>query len=267
VPSISRARVYLEAERVLDHLQLPGADVVVCSIRAPDSDAENQDAAGVVEVGDHAVTLVVADGVGGLPSAARAARIAVETVLAAEPHEVTEAALRAAAVDALENANQAVLEKAGAATVCVAQVWQNTLRPIHAGDCGILVTGQRGMHKHLSLAHGPVGYALAAGLIDEREAMFHPDRHEVQNCVGNAQMIIEVGPAVHLARRDTVVMASDGLLDNLFVAEIARCVRAGPLVPAAKALCALAEARMRHPTPDQPSKPDDLTFLLYRRRM
>jgi serine/threonine protein phosphatase PrpC len=129
----------------------------------------------------------------------------------------------------------------------------------------IVVCGQRGKLKYQSVPHSPVGYAEASGMIDEDAAMFHADRHLVSNMVGMADMRLEVGPLVPLARYDTVVVGSDGLFDNLFVSEIIEHVRAGPLARAAQRLLATCRERMRQVDTDHPHKPDDLAFILFRR--
>jgi hypothetical protein len=54
------------------------------------------------------------------------------------------------------------------------------------------------------------------------------------------------------------------LLDNVFVGEIIEIMRKGPLPAAADALLAKASARMSDRGGTQPSKPDDLTIVLYR---
>ncbi len=128
----------------------------------------------------------------------------------------------------------------------------------------ILVVGQRGKLKLQTVPHSPVGYAVEAGLLDEKEAIHHEDRHLVSNIVGSPEMTIEVGRTLKLRPRDTVVLGSDGLFDNLHVEEITEIVRKGPLAAAASALADICRRRMDEPEPGRPSKPDDLTFLVYR---
>ncbi len=152
-----------------------------------------------------------------------------------------------------------------ATTVAVLQIDEGVVRPFHVGDSGILIVGQRGKIKHQILMHGPVGYAVEAGLLDEGEALHHEERNVVSNVVGSAEMRIEVGPNVALAPRDTVLVASDGLFDNLYVTEIVDRIRKGPLDAVAASLAADCRARMVDPRKGQPSKPDDLTFILFRR--
>ena len=62
-------------------------------------------------------------------------------------------------------------------------------------------------------------------MISEREAMFHAERHLVLNMIGSEEMRIEIGPVHRLAPYDTVVVASDGLWDNLYVEEVAELLR------------------------------------------
>ena len=69
------------------------------------------------------------------------------------------------------------------------------------------------------------------------------------------------------AGHDTVLLASDGLFDNLFIDEIVDSIRTGPLKDAADRLVERAGKRMSgNGAADQPCKPDDLTIVLFRRR-
>jgi serine/threonine protein phosphatase PrpC len=130
----------------------------------------------------------------------------------------------------------------------------------------ILVVGQRGRVKLQTTSHSPVGFAVEAGVLDEREAMHHEDRHLVSNVVGSPEMKIEIGPRLRLAMHDTVLLASDGLFDNLHIEEIVDRVRKGPLEVAARRLAQDSWERMTCPRSGQPCKPDDLTFILFRRQ-
>jgi PPM family protein phosphatase len=70
---------------------------------------------------------------------------------------------------------------------------------------------------------------------------------------------------LQLAARDTVLLASDGLFDNLFIDEIVDAIRSGPLVAAADRLVERVQERMKgSDKSDQPCKPDDLTVVLFR---
>jgi serine/threonine protein phosphatase PrpC len=130
----------------------------------------------------------------------------------------------------------------------------------------MLLVGQRGKVKLQTISHSPVGYAVEAGYLDAEEAMLHEDRHYVTNTLGSPDMRIEIGTPVAMAARDTLLLASDGLFDNLYVGEIVDLVRKGPLVDAAARLLATCRGRMAAVQEGRPSKSDDLTFVLYRRK-
>jgi serine/threonine protein phosphatase PrpC len=146
----------------------------------------------------------------------------------------------------------------------VAELRGGAVRPYHVGDSSILVVGQRGRLKLQTVPHSPVGFGVEAGLIDASDAMHHEERHVVSNVLGSADMRIEVGSELLLAPRDTLLLATDGLLDNLHTEEILESIRAGPLARGGLRLVEAASRRMREPRPGQPSKPDDLTLVAYR---
>jgi serine/threonine protein phosphatase PrpC len=128
----------------------------------------------------------------------------------------------------------------------------------------ILVMGQRGKIKLQTVSHSPVGFAVEAGVIDEAEAMHHEDRHLVSNVLGASDMRIEVGSTLTLSPRDTLLLSSDGLFDNLHRDEIVERMRRGPLLEGARRLSQDAVRRMTRPVGGNPSKPDDLTFVAFR---
>ena len=69
---------------------------------------------------------------------------------------------------------------------------------------------------------------------------------------------------LRLAARDTLLLATDGLLDNLRMGEIVELIRKGTPGTAAHAMAALCGARMQAAEQDAPRKPDDATFILHR---
>lgn len=247
--------------------ELPGAEVVAYRRAAPDH-AECEDAAAIVSSAAGTL-LLVADGMGGQPAAARASRLAVDTIAS----RVLEAVhgggeLRHALLDGVEAANAAVRALAvGAGTTVAAMAVRDDgeARALHVGDSVVLHVGQRGRVKAKTVPHSLTGLLVEAGTLDEADALGHEDSHVVTNYVGLESMRIEVGATNRVAARDTLVVASDGLADNMTLEEIVGLVRQGPLAAAGEALAALARRRMESPVPGEPSKPDDLTFLLYRR--
>lgn len=265
-----RVQLFLGSkEREQANCALPLGEVCVRSIRSPDKQTENEDSAAIIQLGDDSLVLAVADGVGGSVAGREASNATVRTlsrVLTKLPDETPQ--LRPAILDAMEAANKTVLglARGAATTLVVAQLDAARLRSYHVGDSELLAVGQRGRIKQRVVPHSPTGFAVEAGLLDEDEAVQHDQRHVLFNVVGSSDMRVEVGPALQLAARDTVLLASDGLFDNLYIDEIVDTIRSGPLVAAADRLVERVQARMQgNGTPDQPCKPDDLTVVLFRR--
>jgi len=230
----------------------------------------NEDACALLPIDQKSGLLIVADGAGGLPKGEEAAAISIRAVQSSVvKNRRARGDLRGAVLDGIDQANRRVLGlKIGAAsTLAIVEISGHTIRPYHVGDSQIMVIGQRGKVKHLTKAHSPVGYAIEAGLLQTDEAMHHEDRHLVSNLVGAADMHIEVGPSIDLTPHDTVIIASDGLFDNAHHDEIVEACRKGPLLGVARKLATLCRERMATTDAEQPSKPDDLTFIVYRERV
>jgi len=271
-PAPTRAQLFLgEHDQERADRSLPQGEVCVRSIRSPTKRTPNEDSAAVIELGDDSLVLAVADGVGGSPAGREAANLAVATLanVLREGAAVVAGELRPAIMEAIEEANRAVqaLGRGAATTLIVAQIDLRRLRSYHVGDSELVAVGQRGRIKQRVVPHSPTGFAVEAGLLDEDEAMSHDQRHVLFNVIGSPDMRVEVGPSLELAVRDTVLLASDGLFDNLFIDEIIDAIRKGPLAKAADRLVERAAARMAGDLPEgQPSKPDDLTIILFRPR-
>ncbi len=249
--------------------RVAGGEATVFSARGPDKNGANEDAAALIPCGPDRGVLAVADGLGGQPAGEEASGLALRQLGEAVQAAVRrgDEDLRPAILDGIEAANHEILERGtgSATTLVVAEIQGARLRAYHAGDSLLLVVGQRGRVKLQTVSHSPVGYALESGLLDEHEAMHHEHRHLISNLVGSPDMRIEVGSPIPLAARDSVLLASDGLTDNLHVVEIVDRVRRGPLALAAAELARESLRRMEEPQEGVPSKPDDLTFVLFRR--
>jgi PPM family protein phosphatase len=249
---------------------IAGGMAAVFTARSPEKDSDNEDAAALIRVDDGRGVLVIADGVGGQPAGALAAALAVEVMREAVATMLNEGgSLRDAILNGFEQANQSIsaIGVGAATTLTVVEVANNHIRPYHAGDSLILLVGQRGRIKLQTVSHSPIGYAVESGLLEAREAMHHEDRHIVSNMVGSPEMRIEIGGLYAMQPRDTLLLASDGLFDNLHTEEIIEIVRKGPLEKLARELAAACQLRMETHLEGQPSKPDDLTFIAYRRNV
>jgi len=248
--------------------EVAGGQVVAYTCRDPYKDTENQDTVAIVSYGPGAAVLVVADGAGGLPAGKRASLTAVNTLAASLQVAMDETMLlRTAVLNGIEAANSAVLAMANgsATTLTVVTIEGRQARSYQIGDSQAIVIGQRGLVKLQTTAHSPTGFAVEAGFLDQREALHHEERYLVSNLIGTADMRIDMGTSVELDSRDTVLVASDGLMDNVHVEEIIECVRKGPLADAMGAAVQLAGDRMKQADTGQPSKPDDLSLILFRK--
>lgn len=265
---LQAARLYVgEADAELDFFRTALGEVAVATIADGQKPGPNEDSAAIVPVAEDHLVLIVADGVGGLPTARRASNITVETIrMTVEKSAGNGGQLRTAILDGIDAANQAVLDLGAraASTLALAEVGPGYVRTYHVGDSIILLCGQRGRVKLQTVPHSPVGFAMEAGLLDETEALQHAELNLIFNVIGSADMRIEVGSRLPLAPRDTLLVASDGLADNLLQDEIVGAIRKGALRDGIQALTAKAQGRMAAPAPGKPSKPDDFTALLYR---
>jgi len=246
---------------------IASGSVAIYSIRDPFKESVNEDSLAIIPVDKKSCVLLVADGAGGMRAGALASSITVQSINKAVLQGIqNKSELRDSILNGIENANTEVssLGIGAYTTVAVAEIQDFRVRTYHVGDSTILVVGQRGKVKLQTISHSPVGYAIEAGVLGEQEAMQHEERHLVSNMIGDTNMHISIGPTVELAARDTVLIASDGLFDNLHIDEIVEYSRKDPIKKSALKLTNSACSRMKTEDSTNPSKPDDLSFIEYR---
>ncbi len=256
------------ADGTVLELKAGGGTATAFSMQSPDKSSGNEDTVAVIDYAADSAILIVADGAGGLPAAQQASQTAVASLLESlDAAALAGEALMAAIPEAITSANAAVMRgtRGSATTLTIIAIEQRVGRCFHVGDSVALVTGQRGKIRFQSISHSPVSYAQAAGLLTEDQAMFHIDRHIVSNFVGNPEMHIDCSPAFTLAARDTVLVCSDGLSDNLKNQEIIDTMRCGPLPNVLPDLIQTAMERMLGIDPQLPCKPDDLSLIVFRK--
>lgn len=262
--------VVLDGAREPDHREarIGGGVFSAYTCPSPDKETENEDTVAGIPYGPQAAVLIIADGAGGLPAGKRASLAAVTTLIESLQAAMAETMLlRTAILNGIEAANMAVMQlgNGSATTFTVLTIEGLTVRPYQIGDSEAMVVGQRGLIKLQTTAHSPTGFAVEAGFLDEREALHHAERHLVSNFLGTPDMRIDVGAEVTLRPRDTVLLASDGLMDNVHVDEIIQRIRTGPIDTALERVVGLANRRMGGASAGQPSKPDDLSLILFRK--
>ena len=245
-----------------------GGQLVAFTARAPDKLTENEDTVAGIPWGPDACVLVVADGAGGLPAGKRASLLAVRALAKSLNVSLGKTTLlRTAILNGIEAANETVMAEArgSATTMTIVTIEGYLARSYQVGDSEALIAGQRGRVRLQTMPHSPTGFAVEAGFLNEREALHHAERHLVSNFVGNSDMRIDVGAAVTLNPLDTVLLASDGLTDNLHLTEVVDRMRRGALDVAADRIVSLAARRMADPGSQKPCKPDDLSLILFRK--
>src|SRR5690606_18413744 len=82
--------------------EMPQGLVAVRSIRSPEKETPNEDAAAIVSISDDALVLAVADGVGGTPAGREASNLTMRTLSSVLARRADESAsLRPAILDAM----------------------------------------------------------------------------------------------------------------------------------------------------------------------
>ncbi|MCA8998822.1 MAG: serine/threonine-protein phosphatase [Planctomycetaceae bacterium] len=262
-------------------------EIASFSMKSPRKETANEDAYASIFVTEERGMLLVADGLGGHRGGRKASNLLKTSLTKVVPRLLPrpsnsiliskvidvpvpgdrgEPDSRSVLLDQIEKVNKRLIRsRMGAGTtLALVEIKGKRVRTFHAGDSEILIMSQRGNLKYSTVSHSPIGYAFESGMMTEEEAILHPDRHLVSNVVGSDLMSIEMGPWITLSARDTVLLATDGLFDNLLQSEIVEILRIGRLHESVAELAEIAIQRMLSPMEDFPSKPDDLTILAYR---
>jgi serine/threonine protein phosphatase PrpC len=267
---LAEARLYTgDADVEIHSFESPLGSIAIAITACAEKSGANEDAAAIIPINNDCLVLAVADGVGGAPAARKASNLAVGNLRESLRNvEDEDARVRTTVLDGIELTNQDLLDqKTGSATtLVVAEIRDRFVRTYHVGDSAAWVVGQRGAIKMQTTPHSPVGFAVESGLLNEAEALDHDELHIISNVMGSNDMRIEIGPRMQLAARDTLLLASDGLYDNVLQSEIVEIIRKGPLAQAVAELWKLARQRMDGTETDKPSKPDDFSAILFRPR-
>jgi len=248
------------------HHKICTGAVAVFSSRSPVKTSPNEDAAAIIPVDNNTAVLVVADGVGGSPAGAQASAYLVDAIHAACTKSLNEQIeLRYALLSGIETANRDIIAhtNGSATTLAAVEIQGESIRTYHIGDSMILLVGMMGKTIMETISHSPTGYAVESGILSENDAIRHESRHLVSNVVGSREMHISMGMPIQMKKYDTLLLATDGLFDNIEKETIINIIRRGSLVECSQQLASMATARMTDSK--NPYKPDDLTFILYRR--
>lgn len=263
-----RCSILVEAARVGPRIEeLSAGQVAYLSFCHPGR-ALNQDALALLDRGDGRAVLAIADGMGGHRDGEKAARLAIESLAEKVMHsgeglESLEDVIRQGFLAG--HRRIAALGTDAGTTLVAVEVSESSLQSTHCGDSFAAVVGRQGHLKSRTLDHSPTAYACDAGVLAEQEALTHPDRHLILTALGHEGLRLDVGPRIVLARSDTVLLASDGLSDNLLSEEYLNLARRGSLEEAAQGLLQRTQATMGKERAAI-AKPDDLSLILFRPR-
>lgn len=211
----------------------------------------NQDRIGYVYTND-CLMMVVCDGMGGHARGEVASQIAVES-LASSFREAALPKIKDPATFLARNiffAHEAILNfaqvqemKETPRTTCVAAIVQDGKAWwAHVGDSRLYMTRMGAVVKR-TIDHSHVQNLVDAGVITPEQALVHPERNKIFNCLGQpVHPRIDVNPPVQLLPGDKIVLSSDGFWGPLDPEMIARSTEYGHLSVNIPILMDLAEA-------------------------
>jgi serine/threonine protein phosphatase PrpC len=211
----------------------------------------------------------IADGAGGHPGGEIAAGLAIDGLkqqLAKLKSSPSDASLRNAILDGIDQANQEILTGIPGAktTLSVISVLGNRFRTYQTGDSGILGCSESGDVVFKSISHSPIGFAVASGFMSEFEAMGHARSHEVDNFLGEIDHFVDINSNLPLETGTTLLVGSDGLFDNYLSKDLIRIIKKGPLSEVAQSLTESFIKQGSHPDPQKNFKFDDFSFVILR---
>jgi len=213
---------------------------------------------------ENGMILMVSDGIGGAAGGEVASLLAVESVRDATKHNGLKdnAALRKMVFDAVQTANDIVVEKAAehsrlrgmGATATVAGILHDMLVIAQVGDSRAYV--MRGNEiVQVTKDQTFVRTLVDAGNITEEEAEVHPRRHILLQALAQKEIEIPM-TELQLRRGDVLLLCSDGLSGLVGKDDMLKVVSSSSsLEDAAEALINLANDR---------GGPDNITLILAR---
>lgn len=269
-PARKLARYYNLNNRELDRaktFQAGSGTVTIFSRSSPNNEEPNEDSAAIIPVDEDTAVLMVADGVGGLSNGKDASMMVLNEIRkAVNKFKRKGGILREGILNGIEKANKTILKKlpGAASTLAVAEIQDRSVSTYNVGDSEILITDDSANIKYQSIVQSPVGYAVEAGMLNEEQAIMHDERHLVSNVVGDRDMHIDISSNIVLEPGETLLLATDGLFDNMQKNEIIEIIKQGELQECSHRLVERATARMFETDSEQPSKFDDMSFILFR---
>ena len=136
--------------------------------------------------------LALSDGMGGLSSGAKASHIALSQLEYNVAQVKTEKEIQLAILESFDLANEKIHSINAGATLLVCQLTPGHIRFYHCGDSAGMQFSKQAKLIYRTLDHSPIGMALEAGMISEKEALEHDEAHYISNGLGLDPFRIEV---------------------------------------------------------------------------
>lgn len=213
-----------------------------------------------IEANEKQIVFGVSDGAGGHPRGKDAAKIAGEEVL---KFFKTTPVGDVHMLEVLESINDKVLDlKVGArTTLAMGTIDGDNLRSFNVGDSEIIYWNSQGSEIYKSIPQSDVGYRIEAGLLSQDESLDDPERHSVNNLIGDVSIRIETASKMKIKKGHTILIGSDGIFDNLSHEQLTELVGKGSFEKSFEDLCQYCIVQ----DPLKWKKDDDISMVLIRK--
>lgn len=189
---------------------------------------------------EHALLLVLADGMGGHLHGELAAQLAIDAFMRSfeqaahprvpEPREFLREIMRLAHDSILQYARDNQLAGNPGTTCVAALVQDGRVDWAHSGDSRFYLLRNNEIAA-VTHDHSAVQQWADWGVITHAEMKNHPDRNKITNCLGGVDdmFFVESSESVPVQADDVLLLCSDGLWNPLFDYEIAAELASEPL--------------------------------------
>lgn len=249
----------------VESLQTDSAELCYFNHPNPMRQDENHDSLWIASPRESCFLLCIADGAGGHRSPSQASSSLLQQLkLALDGKELTLDDI----VHAIESANQYIRNNLNQSrsTLVMAMIDEQAVRTLHVGDSKLVIVGGRGKLKYETIGHNLYEISTDSGLIEYINDEVEVPSYVVTNMIGDPFFRMDVSTRIELAPNDTIIIGSDGLFDNLSLEELCESCRLPVLEELATSIKDKCVARMQQDGEENEYIPDDISFILYRRK-
>ncbi|MEG0073496.1 MAG: Stp1/IreP family PP2C-type Ser/Thr phosphatase [Clostridia bacterium] len=190
---------------------------------------KNNEDSFVAEVYEDYGIYVLADGMGGYSGGEIASKVAVETSLSCLKKAIdlgqmnTASEIKDKIKDTINRVNKKILTlasrdeslKSMGTTIVLAVIFEDQIYYSNVGDSRLYMLRKGEILTQLTVDDTYVGKLLADGLITEKEAEKHPQRHMLTKAVGIAKKIDTSVQEIELKKGDILLLCSDGVTNMI----------------------------------------------------